>query len=40
MVAVAHRAAASGVPEAVAAWLDTLRGAYPQEDLDSFERQS
>jgi GTP pyrophosphokinase len=36
MVAVAHRAAASGVPEAVAAWLDTLRGAYPQEDLDSF----
>src|SRR5436190_20834790 len=36
MVAVLHSAPATGAPEAVAAWLATLRGIYPQEDLDTF----
>ena len=36
MVAVSHAAEASA-PQAVAAWLDTLRGVYPDEDLDAFE---
>ena len=36
MVAVLHSAPAAGAPEAVAAWLATLRGVYPQEDLDTF----
>ena len=37
MVAVvAFGAGRAGAPQAVAAWLDTLRGAYPQEDLDAF----
>src|SRR6187551_2170717 len=36
MVAVAHSIPVAGSPEAVAAWLATLAGAYPKEDLDAF----
>ncbi len=36
MVAVAHSAPEASAPQAVAAWLATLRGVYPQEDLDTF----
>ena len=36
MVAVAHSAPEASAPQAVAAWLTTLRGVYPQEDLDTF----
>ena len=36
MVAVAHSVPAAGAPEAVAAWLATLAGSYPKEDLDTF----
>ncbi len=37
MVAVAHSAPEASAPQAVAAWLETLRGVYPQDDLDAFE---
>ncbi len=37
MVAVAHSAPEASAPQAVAAWLATLRGVYPQDDLDAFE---
>ena len=37
MVAVLHAAPETGAPQAVAAWLDGLRGTYPDDDLDSFK---
>ena len=37
MVAVLHAAPEAGAPQAVAAWLETLRGIYPDDDLDTFE---
>ena len=37
MVAVSHAAPEAGAPQTVAAWLDTLRGVYPDDDLDAFE---
>ena len=37
MVAVLHAAQEAGAPQTVAAWLDTLRGIYPDEDRDAFE---
>ena len=37
MVAVLHAAQEAGAPQTVAAWLDTLRGVYPDEDCDAFE---
>ena len=36
MVAVVHAAPASAAPQAVAAWLDSLAGIYPREDIDRF----
>jgi len=36
MVAVVHAAPASAAPQAVAAWLDSLAGIYPREDIDGF----
>jgi len=36
MVAVVHAAPASAAPQAVAAWLDSLAGTYPREDIDAF----
>ena len=36
MVAVARSAPVAGAPEGIPAWLATLRGVYPQEDLDTF----
>src|SRR6266511_6444086 len=37
MVAVAHAAPKSDAPHALAAWLSSLRGTYPDNDLASFE---
>ena len=37
MVAVLHAAPEASAPQAVAAWLDTLRGIYPDHDLAAFE---
>ncbi len=37
MVAVAHAAPETGAPQAVAAWLDGLRGTYPETDLRVLE---
>ncbi len=37
MVAVLHAAPETGAPQAVAAWLDGLRGTYPDDDLDAFK---
>jgi len=37
MVAVLHAAPEASAPHAVAAWLGTLRGIYPDEDLAGFE---
>ncbi len=37
MVAVSHAVLEEGAPRAVAAWLDTLEGVYPDEDRDAFE---
>jgi GTP pyrophosphokinase len=36
MVAVLHAAPEASAPQAVAAWLGTLRGVYPDDDLDAF----
>ncbi len=36
MVAVLHAAQEAGAPQTAAAWLDTLRGIYPDEDRDAF----
>jgi GTP pyrophosphokinase len=36
MVAVLHAAPRTGAPEATAAWLDGLRGAYPPDDITAF----
>ena len=36
MVAVLHAAPGTSEPQAVAAWLDGLRGTYPKQDLESF----
>jgi GTP pyrophosphokinase len=35
MVAVVHAAPASAAPQAVAAWLDSLAGTYPRDDIDA-----
>jgi GTP pyrophosphokinase len=37
MVAVLHTAPEASAPQAVATWLATLRGIYPDDDLDTFE---
>ena len=37
MVAVLHAAPGTSGPQAVAAWLDGLRGTYPDDDLAAFE---
>ena len=37
MVAVLHAAPHASAPHAIAAWLATLRGIYPDEDLGAFE---
>src|SRR5215471_11612535 len=37
MVAVLHDAPEASTPHAVAAWLESLRGVYPDDDLKSFE---
>jgi GTP pyrophosphokinase len=37
MVAVLHTAPEASAPQAVATWLATLRGVYPDDDLDTFE---
>ncbi len=37
MVAVLHAAPETGAPQAVAAWLDGLRGTYPETDLRTLE---
>jgi GTP pyrophosphokinase len=37
MVSVLHAAPEASAPQAVAAWLATLRGIYPDDDLDAFE---
>jgi len=37
MVAVAHAAPKTGAPQAMAAWLDGLRGIYPDDDVATFE---
>ena len=37
MVAVLHAAPEAGAPQAVAAWLESLRGIYPDDDLGAFE---
>jgi GTP pyrophosphokinase len=37
MVAVLHAAPATGAPQAIAAWLDGLRGTYPDDDLTTLE---
>jgi GTP pyrophosphokinase len=37
MVAVLHAAPGTSGPQAVAAWLDGLRGTYPEDDLAAFE---
>ena len=37
MVAVLHAAPETGAPQAVAAWLDGLRGTYPESDLRTLE---
>ena len=37
MVAVLHAAPGTSGPQAIAAWLAGLRGAYPDEDLGAFE---
>ena len=37
MVAVLHTAPAMGAPQAIAAWLDGLRGTYPDDDLTALE---
>jgi len=36
MVAVLHAAPEASAPQAVAAWLESLSGVYPAEDLDAF----
>ena len=36
MVAVVHAKPGSAAPQAVAAWLDSLEGIYPREDIDGF----
>ena len=38
MVAVLHAAPEASAPQAVAAWLATLRAIYPDDDLDAFEK--
>ncbi|MFO1283238.1 MAG: bifunctional (p)ppGpp synthetase/guanosine-3',5'-bis(diphosphate) 3'-pyrophosphohydrolase [Burkholderiales bacterium] len=35
MVAVVHAAPVSAAPQAVAAWLDSLAGVYPRDDIES-----
>ena len=35
MVAVVRAAPASAAPQAVAAWLDSLAGTYPRDDIDA-----
>src|SRR5262245_38903507 len=37
MVAVLHAAPAASAPHAVAAWLEGLRGVYPEDDLNAIE---
>ena len=37
MVAVLHAAPGTSEPQAIAAWLAGLRGAYPDDDLGAFE---
>src|SRR4051794_15496383 len=37
MVAVLHAAPRTDAPQAIAAWLDGLRGIYPDDDLEAIE---
>jgi len=37
MVAVLHPAPGTSAPEAVAAWLESLRGVYPADDVGAIE---